>query len=81
MAKTIKSKLKQGEKLVGEVEELNDNNVVVKRKDDSLVQLAVDDNLRSAISDDTNYGDIIEITVNDDGDYMLTVLDDWPNEK
>lgn len=80
MGKTIKAKLKQGEKLIGEVEELNEKNVVVKKKDDSLVQLAIDENLNSAISDDTNYGDIIEIAVNADGDYTLTVLDDWPDE-
>lgn len=80
MAKTIKSKLKDGEMIIGELVDVNEKSVVLADKNGNETKLTVPENVAESIYDDFNSGDIVKITAKGD-DHEIEGLDGFPNDK
>lgn len=79
MAKRIKSKMKDGETLTGEIDSLENNQLVLKDANGSEIQLRVDDNLQAAL-EEQSYGDIVKITCEGD-EFTVEELDEFPADE
>ena len=76
----IKSKMKSGNKVTGQVVQIFEGSVVLEGKDEKRIKIPVPKEVTEQIDSDYD-GEIITLSINDDGDYSIEHHDDFPDEK
>lgn len=74
-------KLKDGQKIIGTLEDYNEDFAVFKDQDENETQLTMFDDLEKALNAGNYDGDIVEVCRIDSSTYDIFVHDSWPEKE